>query len=87
MQKISLLAATALALSAPAMAMPPPLPPVEGKDAVMLQAAMAERRINSDVITATYLDRIRTLDDKQPQLNAVIATVHDATIQPHALDL
>ncbi len=87
MQKISLLAATALALSAPAMAMPPPLPPVEGKDAVMLQAEMAERLINSDVITATYLDRIRTLDDNGPQLNAVIATFPDATSQAHALDL
>jgi len=87
MQKISLLAATALALIAPAMAMPPPLPPVEGKDAATLQAEMTERRINSDVITATYLDRIRTLDDNGPQLNAVIATFPDATSQAHALDL
>ena len=87
MQKISLLAATALALIAPAMAMPPPLPPVEGKDAATLQAEMTERRINSDVITATYLDRIRNLDDNGPQLNAVIATFPDATSQAHALDL
>ncbi|WP_439568418.1 amidase [Sphingopyxis sp.] len=87
MQKISLFAATALALIAPAMAMPPPLPPVEGKDAATLQAEMTERRINSDVITATYLDRIRTLDDNGPQLNAVIATFPDATSAAHALDL
>lgn len=87
MQKISLLAATALALSIPAMAMPPPLPPVEGKDAATLQAEMTERRVGSDVIAATYLDRIRTLDDNGPKLNAVIATFPDATSQAHALDL
>ena len=87
MQKISLLAASALLTIAPALAMPPPLPPVEGKDAATLQAEMTERRINSDVITATYLDRIRTIDDNGPQLNAVIATFPDATSQAHALDL
>ncbi|MBJ7441784.1 MAG: amidase [Sphingopyxis sp.] len=87
MQKISLFAATALLVIAPAMAMPPPLPPVEGKDAATLQAEMTERRINSDVITATYLDRIRMVDDNGPKLNAVIATFPDATSQAHALDL
>ncbi len=87
MQKISLLGAAALLTIAPAAAMPPPLPPVEGKDAATLQAEMTQRRINSDVITATYLDRIRTLDDHAPQLNAVIATLPDATSQAHALDL
>ncbi|MBU0825756.1 MAG: amidase [Alphaproteobacteria bacterium] len=87
MQKISLLAASALLTVAPALAMPPPLPPVEGKDAATLQAEMTERRINSDVVTATYLDRIRTLDDNGPKLNAVIATFPDATSQAHALDL
>ena len=87
MQKISLLAATALLVITPAIAMPPPLPPVEGKDAATLQAEMTERRAGSGVITATYLDRIRTLDDNGPQLNAVIATFPDATSQAHALDL
>lgn len=87
MQKISLLAATALLAIAPAAAMPPPLPPVEGKDAATLQAEMTERRVGSDVIAAAYLDRIRTLDDNGPQLNAVIATFPDATSQAHALDL
>jgi len=86
MQKISLLAATALALIGPVAAMPPPLPPVEGKDAATLQAEMTNRRISSDVITATYLDRIRTLDDNGPQLNAVIATFPDAASQARALD-
>lgn len=87
MQKFSLLAASALLAIAPAVAMPPPLPPVEGKDAATLQAEMTERRINSDVITASYLDRIRTLDDNGPKLNAVIATFPDATSRAHALDL
>ncbi len=87
MQKISLFAATALILTTPAAAMPPPLPPVEGKDAATLQAEMTARRMSSDVITATFLDRIRTLDDHGPQLNAVIATFPDATSQAHALDL
>lgn len=87
MKKISLLAVPALALITPAMAMPPPLPPVEGKDAATLQTEMTERRVNSDVITATYLDRIRNLDDHGPQLNAVIATFPDATSQAHTLDL
>ncbi|MDP3783995.1 MAG: amidase family protein, partial [Sphingopyxis sp.] len=87
MQKFSLLAASALLAIAPAVAMPPPLPPVEGKDVATLQAEMTERRINSDVITATYLDRIRTLDDNGPKLNAVIATFPDATSRAHALDL
>ncbi|BBB07673.1 amidase [Sphingopyxis sp. EG6] len=87
MKKISLLAVPALALITPAMAMPPPLPPVEGKDAATLQAEMTERRVNSDVITATYLDRIRNIDDHGPQLNAVIATFPDATSQAHTLDL
>src|SRR5690606_36173781 len=39
------------------------------------------------VITATYLDRIRTLDDNGPKLNAVIATFPDASSRAHALDL
>ncbi|MBW8295058.1 amidase [Sphingopyxis sp.] len=87
MQKFSLLAVSALLAIAPALAMPPPLPPVEGKDAATLQAEMTERRINSEVITASYLDRISTLDDNGPKLNAVIATFPDATSRAHALDL
>ncbi|HZG33351.1 MAG TPA: amidase family protein, partial [Sphingopyxis sp.] len=87
MQKISLLAAAALLDLAPAQAMPPPLPPVEGKDAATLQAEMARDEINSDVITSAYLERIRTLDDAGPQLQAVIATFPAATSDAHRTDL
>lgn len=86
MQKISLLAASALLATAPAAAMPPPLPEVEGKDAATLQDEMTARRINSDVITATYLERIRMLDDNGPKLDAVIAASPDATSRAFDLD-
>ncbi|MBY4638068.1 amidase [Sphingopyxis sp. XHP0097] len=86
MQKFSLLAASALFLVAPAMALPPPLPEVAGKDAATLQAEMSEGRINSDVATAAYLERIRRVDDAGPTLNAVIATFPDATVEAHRLD-
>ncbi|UNU43381.1 amidase [Sphingopyxis sp. YF1] len=87
MQKISLLAAAALLDLAPAQAMPPPLPPVEGKDAATLQAEMVRDEISSDVITSAYLERIRTLDDAGPQLHAVIATFPAATSDAHRTDL
>lgn len=78
MQKISLLAATALLAITPAMAMPPPLPPVEGKDAVTLQADMASGRLYDSLLTTLYLDRISKIDDHGPELNAVIATFPSA---------
>ena len=87
MQKISPLAAVALFILSPAAAMPPPLPDLEGETAASLQDEMAAKRINSDVVTAAYLDRIRMLDDNGPKLNAVIATFPDATSQAHARDL
>ena len=58
MQKISLLAATALLVIDPAMAMPPPLPPVEGKDAATLQAEMESRGMYEGLLATLYLDRI-----------------------------
>ncbi|HEV7342411.1 MAG TPA: amidase [Sphingopyxis sp.] len=74
MQKISLLAASALLTIAPTMAMPPPLPPVEGKDAATLQAEMASGTLYDSLLTTLYLDRISKIDDHGPELNAVIAT-------------
>ena len=74
MQKISLLAATALFAIAPAMAMPPPLPPVEGKDAATLQAEMTNGTLYDSLLTTLYLDRISKIDDHGPKLDAVIAT-------------
>lgn len=78
MQKISLLVATALLAVAPAAAMPPPLPPVEGKDAATLQAEMESGSMYDELLTTLYLDRILKIDDYGPKLNAVIATFPDA---------
>ncbi|WP_260580602.1 amidase [Sphingopyxis sp. PET50] len=86
MQKISLLVATALLALAPAAAMPPPLPPVEGKDSTTLQAEAAAGGTGSEVMTASYLERIRELDDNGAKLNAVIALFPDAMSQAHRLD-
>lgn len=57
MQKISLLAAAALLASAHAMAMPPPLPEVEGKDAATLRAEMESGQIYEGLTGLAYLDR------------------------------
>ena len=86
MQKIFPVAAISFLILAPAAAMPPPLPDMEGKDAVTLQAEMADGQASSDVVTAAYLDRIRRIDDSGPQLDAVIATFPDATSQAHERD-
>jgi amidase len=74
MQKISLLAATALLVIAPALAMPPPLPPVEGKDAATLHAELASGSMHEELLITLYLDRISKIDDHGPKLGAVIAT-------------
>ena len=78
MQKISLLAVTALVAiapaAAPAAAMPPPLPPVEGKDAATLQAEMTSGSMYEELLVTLYLDRILKVDDYGPKLDAVIAT-------------
>ena len=79
MQKFSLLAATALFAIAPAIAMPPPLPPVEGKDAATLQAELASGSMHEELLITLYLDRILKIDDYGPKLGAVIATFPDAT--------
>jgi len=74
MQKISLLAFALLA-AAPAMAMPPPLPEVEGKDAATLRAEMENGQIYEGLTGLVYLDRIGRIDDYGPKLDAVIATM------------
>lgn len=75
MQKISLLAAAGLLAIAPAAAMPPPLPEVEGKDAAMLRAEMESGQIYEGLTGLVYLDRIGRIDDYGPKLDAVIATI------------
>ncbi|AJA07866.1 amidase [Sphingopyxis fribergensis] len=74
MQKISLLSAAALLVIAPAAAMPPPLPEVEGKDAATLRAEMESGQIYEGLTPLVYLDRIGRIDDYGPKLDAVIAT-------------
>ena len=75
MQKFSLLAAFALLAIAPAAAMPPPLPEVEGKDAATLRAEMESGQIYEGLMALVYLDRIGRIDDYGPKLGAVIATM------------
>lgn len=87
MQIFSRLAAATLFLTTSAIAMPPPLPAVEGKDAVSLQNELAENRTTSEAITAAYLERIRTIDDSGATLNAVISTFPDALTEARARDL
>ncbi len=74
MQKISLLAASTLLAIAPAAAMPPPLPEVEGKDAATLRAEMERGQIYEGLTPLVYLDRIGRIDDYGPKLDAVITT-------------
>lgn len=87
MQNFSRLAAAALFLTTGAAAMPPPLPAVEGKDAVSLQTELAENRTTSEAITAAYLERISMIDDSGATLNAVIATFPGALTEARARDL
>lgn len=84
MQKNSPIAAALLSIALfaiPAIAMPPPLPDVEGKDASELAAEIAKGDLSSELIVAAYIDRIRTIDDSGPTLNAVIARFPDAMTQ------
>lgn len=78
MQKIFLAAAASLLAPAPAAAMPPPLPPVEDKDAATLQAEMTQGSMHDELLTTLYLDRIVKIDDNGPTLGAVIAVFPDA---------
>ncbi len=75
MQKISLLAASAFLAVPPAVAMPPPLPEVEGKDAATLRAEMESGQIYEGLLASVYQDRIGRIDDYGPKLGAVIANL------------
>jgi len=85
MQKIFLAAAVSLLTLAPAAAMPPPLPPVEDKDAATLQAEMIQGSMYDELLTTLYLDRILKIDDYGPKLDAVIATFPDAASEAKRL--
>ncbi|MBL0913984.1 MAG: amidase [Sphingopyxis sp.] len=80
MQKIFLTAAVSLFALAPAAAMPPPLPDVEGKDAATLRAEMESGQIYEGLMALVYLDRIGRIDDYGPKLDAVLATASQAEL-------
>lgn len=80
MRKFFPAAAVSLLALAPAAAMPPPLPPVEGKDAATLQAEMASGQMYEGLLATLYLDRIGKVDDYGPKLDAVIGTFPHADI-------
>lgn len=83
---LSIVLAALMLTSIAAQARSPLLPPVENMDAAALQTAMTAGRLTSAAITQAYLDRIRSIDDAGPQLNAVIAIFPDALEQARALD-
>ena len=51
-----------------------------------LQAQMASGRTSSEMLTRTYLDRIRRIDTQGPALHSVIALNPDAVAEARALD-
>ncbi|WP_022673159.1 amidase [Novosphingopyxis baekryungensis] len=60
--------------------------PVEEKSIGDLDAAMASGEASSAAITQAYIDRIAALDDRGPQLNAVIALLPGAMAEARLRD-
>lgn len=60
--------------------------PIESFDLFQLADGIDDGALNSEVITAAYLERIAAIDDSGPMLNAVIATFPDALEQARAMD-
>lgn len=60
--------------------------PIEGFDLFQLADGIDDGALNSEAITAAYLERIAAIDDSGPMLNAVIATFPDALDQARAMD-
>ncbi len=58
----------------------------EEADIATLQAKMSDGALSSHALTQAYLDRIATLDDAGPMLNAVIETNPDALKDADVLD-
>ena len=59
---------------------------VEERDIAALQSLMQEGRLTARELTQLYIDRIATLDDAGPRLNAIIAINPDALEIASALD-
>ncbi len=60
--------------------------PIENLALSQLVDGIDDGALNSEAITAAYLDRIAAIDDAGPMLNAVIATFPDALDQARAMD-
>lgn len=60
--------------------------PIESFDLFRLADGIDDGALNSEAITAAYLERIAAVDDSGPMLNAVIATFPDALDQARAMD-
>jgi len=60
--------------------------PIEGFDLFQLADGIDDGALNSEAITAAYLERIAAIDDSGPMLNAVIATFPDALEQARLMD-
>jgi amidase len=60
--------------------------PIENFSLSQLADGIDDGELNSEAITAAYLDRIAAIDDAGPTLNAVIATLPDALDQARAMD-
>ena len=95
--KIALALTCALAQPASAWAATPPSAeqasanlakagPIENFDLSELADGVKDGTLNSEAITAAYLDRIAAVDDSGPTLNAVVATFPDALEQARAMD-
>jgi amidase len=60
--------------------------PIESLHLFQLVDGVDDGALNSEAITAAYLERIAAIDDSGPMLNAVIATFPDALDQARAMD-
>jgi amidase len=81
--KYVLLCAAITCTAAPALAHKNPITEYPLSD---LAEALASGHYSAEQVTQAYLDRIATIDDSGPTLNAVIATFPDAIEQARALD-
>ena len=82
----SLLFASLLLATMASSTPPPPIPDVVGRDIATLQAQLDSGELTSQRLVVAYLERIRTIDDSGPELDAVIATFPDALDQARHLD-
>jgi amidase len=82
---LALLCVVFVSISAPSLAQSPIA--IEEKGAFEIAEAIRNGKLTSEAAVKAYLDRIKTLDDTGPTLNAVIATMPDALAQARARDV